>query len=62
MIEHELLNITVDIHVTFPSYLTITLVEMLDILAHESALFAVKIKILLRIEINQINQKKQIFT
>jgi hypothetical protein len=37
--EQELLNMTADIQVTLPSYLTIALVEMLDIFAHESALF-----------------------
>jgi hypothetical protein len=36
---HELLKITVESQVTLPSKLTIAFVEMLEILAHESALF-----------------------
>lgn len=45
---HELLNITVDNHVTFPSYFINAFVDMLEIFAQESALFTKNKKLLLK--------------
>jgi len=51
---HELLMITVESQVTFPLNLTMAFVEILDILAHVSALLTFDKKFILKLEIKFI--------